>query len=56
MVTHPEEYKWSSYSMYIGNEKIISSFKILSYFKNNSREKYKDYIESELKLMEGVAQ
>lgn len=45
MVIKPEEYKWSSYSMYIGEtkEKIIKSGIILNYFSN--REAYKIFIE-----------
>ena len=52
MVKNPEEYKWSSYCMYIGKikEKIIESEKILSYFRNeNCRELYKTYVESAIK-------
>lgn len=45
MVNMPEEYKWSSYLMYIGNEKekIIVSESILNYFKN--RKLYKIFVE-----------
>lgn len=48
MVNNPQDYKWSSYSMYIGKEKekLISSEYILSYFKNKDRVLYKKYIES----------
>ena len=49
MVEKPENYEWSSYSMYIGNDKEIEKFvcsnRILSYFKNKNRELYKKYIE-----------
>lgn len=50
MVTTPIEYKWSSYDIYMGQRKseIVSEEKILSYFKNNSRKLYKDYVESKL--------
>lgn len=49
MVKKPEEYKWSSYSMYIGKrqEKVINTEAILSYFTNeNKREKYKTFVET----------
>jgi putative transposase len=48
MVEKPDIYQWSSYSMYIGNEKekFISSNKILSYFKDKNRELYKRYVET----------
>lgn len=53
MVQKPEEYKWSSYAMFIGKEKkkLISSEKILSYFKEeNRRELYKKFVESAIKI------
>lgn len=53
MVKLPEDYEWSSYSMYIGKgeEKLISSDKILSYFKVTSkRELYKKFVESGIKI------
>lgn len=51
LVAKPEDYRWSSYNMYIGREEenIISSDMLLSYFKNNkdnSRGAYKDFIEA----------
>lgn len=48
----PEDYKWSSYCMYIGNEKenFICSNKIISYFKNKNRELYKMYVESAITI------
>ena len=48
MVKKLEDYKWSSYCMYIGNEKenFICSNIILSYFKGGNRELYKEYVES----------
>lgn len=49
MVKKPDEYKWSSYSMYIGKEKerLINSQKILAYFKkDNQRELYRKFVES----------
>lgn len=50
MVDTPIEYKWSSYDIYMGQREseIVSEEKILSYFKNNSRKLYKDYVESKL--------
>lgn len=44
MVIKPEEYKWSSYSMYIGKtkEKLINSESILKYFFN--RDAYKHFV------------
>lgn len=49
MVERPEDYKWSSYGMYIGHKKgeLITSNKILSYFSNgNQRKRYKEFIDS----------
>ena len=53
MVKSPEDYKWSSYAMYIGNEdeKLISSEKILYYFKEeHKRNLYKAFVESAIKI------
>ncbi|KRU30089.1 transposase [Clostridium sporogenes] len=53
MVDKAEDYKWSSYAMFIKkqNEKLINSNKILSYFKErNKRELYKDFVESYIKI------
>ncbi len=53
MVEKPEEYQWSSYSMYIGErkEKIICSDKILCYYKEaDKRELYKNFVESGIKV------
>lgn len=52
MVRKPEEYKWSSYSMYIGTreEKLINSEKILSYFKEDiKRDLYKTFVKNGVK-------
>lgn len=52
MVLKPEEYEWSSYSMYIGEkkEKLIKSDKILSYFnRKDGRELYRKFVESAIK-------
>ena len=48
MVEKPECYEWSSYSMYIGNQKenLICSEGLLSYFNNKNRELYKRFVES----------
>ena len=45
IVKKPEEYKWSSYSMYIGNrkERLIYSKLLLSYFR--TKKLYKEYVE-----------
>lgn len=50
MVKRPEDYEWSSYSMYIGEkvEKHIESFIILSRFKGQCRRLYKEFVESSL--------
>ena len=50
MVERPIEYKWSSYGVYMGQVKsdIVNEQKILSYFKDNSRELYREYVESKL--------
>ena len=52
MIKKPEDYKWSSYCMYIGNEKeeFVCSNRILSYFKDNNRESYKKYVESAISI------
>ncbi len=47
MVEKPEDYPWSSYSMFIGKkkEKLISPQKILSYYNDaNNRELYKKFV------------
>lgn len=47
----PEDYLWSSYSVYMGKRKddIIHCEKILSFFySDEAREHYKKYVESEL--------
>lgn len=50
MVERPIDYKWSSYGVYMGQAKsdIVNEQKILSYFKDNSRELYREYVESKL--------
>jgi len=53
MVKKPEDYEWSSYSMFIGlsKEKIINSQKILSYFRTGkNRERYRNFVESGIKI------
>ena len=52
MVKKPEEYIWSSFSMYIGisKEDIINSNRILSYFqRGDQRNLYKAFVESGIK-------
>ena len=54
MVDWPDEYKWSSYSMLIGeiDEKLIDSEIILNYFKYERRfELYKEFVEMKLKSL-----
>lgn len=49
MVEKPEDYRWSSYGMYIGNkkEKLITSNKVLAYFlKANKRKEYKEWCQA----------
>ncbi|MBZ9688912.1 transposase [Clostridium estertheticum] len=58
MVEKPEDYNWSSYSMYIGEkeEKLITSKDVLSYFKKGKeRELYKKFVETAImdKLKKG---
>lgn len=57
MVATHVEYKWSSYDVYMGERenKILSDKKILSYFKNNSRELYRNHVEAKL-LIEGMGE
>ncbi|MBU3190633.1 transposase [Clostridium bowmanii] len=46
MVEKPEDYRWSSYTMYTGekDEKLITSKRVLSYFKEKGL--YKKFVES----------
>jgi putative transposase len=50
MVELPEKYQWSSYDIYTGQRQsdLVTDKKILAYFKENSRELYKEFVESEL--------
>lgn len=51
MVEKPEEYKWSSYSMFSGDakEKLVNSDMILNYFHvPDKRKAYKNFVESQL--------
>lgn len=50
IVKCPENYRWSSYNMYVGSEKekLISSEIILSHFKSGNRNLYKKYVEAGL--------
>ena len=53
MVEDAQNYKWSSYRMYLGleREELIKSQNILAYFKNNNcRELYKQFVESVIKV------
>lgn len=52
MVKKPEEYRWSSYSMYIGEqkEKLVNSKEVLAYFsKGKERILYKIFVEQGMK-------
>lgn len=54
MVEWPDEYKWSSYSMLIGEKyaKLIDEEIILNYFQYNRRfELYKEFVEKKLKSL-----
>lgn len=54
MVEWPDEYKWSSYSMLIGEKyaKLIDEDIILNYFQYERRfELYKEFVEKKLKLL-----
>lgn len=53
MVKLPQEYEYSSYSMYIGEkeEKLIKSIRVLNYFqREKSRQLYKEFVESAVKI------
>jgi putative transposase len=57
MVNRPEEYEYSSYNMYIGKkeERLISSERILSCFKDNDKRKlYKNFVENDIRLKSDV--
>lgn len=47
MVERPLDYKWSSYRVYLGEEKdsLVSTERILKYFLQQSRALYKEYVE-----------
>lgn len=52
MVKKPQDYLWSSYSMFIGlrNEKNVDCGKVLAYFEpGDVRELYKEFVESAIK-------
>lgn len=50
MVTAPHQYKWSSYRTYIGMnaDSVTNCDRTLSYFYNNSRERYSEFVESSI--------
>ncbi|WP_298846850.1 transposase [Clostridium sp.] len=53
MVNKPEEYKWSSYGIFMGivEERFTVSLNILCYFKSdNSKELYRNFVESAIKI------
>ncbi|MBU5465549.1 hypothetical protein KQI49_01745 [Virgibacillus sp. MSJ-26] len=47
MVNTPEKYRWSSYQAYISNKDnpYVRTDKILSYFSEPVKEKYREFIE-----------
>lgn len=52
MVKKPEEYQWSSYSMFLGStrERNVDCEKILKYFgPENNRENYREFVEAGIK-------
>lgn len=52
MVEVPKEYKWSSYTMFIGEkeEKLINADIVLKYFKYDNKHKlYQEFVESKIK-------
>lgn len=57
MVKNPEEYEYSSYSICIlvtKKEKLISSERVLSYFKEDiKRELYRGFVEKSIKFKDG---
>lgn len=54
MVKNAEDYKWSSYSTYIGESEcdFITTDKVLGYFKENNKQLYKEYVESQIPIIE----
>ena len=52
LVSEAEKYRWSSYGDYLNKKesKIVETDILLSFFGENSREKYKDYVESLIKI------
>jgi len=48
MVKIPEDYPYSSYSMYLGTkeEKLINADILLEYFKDKNKELYRSYVEA----------
>ncbi|MCB2293919.1 transposase [Clostridium algoriphilum] len=59
MVKNPEEYPWSSYKIYVGEEKekLIASERIFLYFKEENKHKlYRDFVESNIKIKVDLVQ
>ncbi|ADQ13967.1 transposase [Halanaerobium hydrogeniformans] len=52
LVSEAAKYKWSSFGVYLGKRKseLVTTEALLSFFANNSRKKYKDYVESLIKI------
>ena len=57
MVSIPEEYKWSSYGVFMGEKsKLCNTEIVLSYFKYSYRHKlYKEFVEQKLKTNKDVS-
>ena len=57
MVKSPEEYQWSSYKIYIGEEKekLVSKEKIFQYFRGENKYKlYRNFVESAIKTKDDI--
>lgn len=50
MVEKPEDYPWSSYIIFLGEENydLVSDNIILDFFSDNKRQSYKEYVENQL--------
>lgn len=48
MVSHPVDYPWSSYSIYLGLKEsdLVTTWKVLGYFENSSLDLYREYVEN----------
>lgn len=57
MVANPVEYPWSSYDVYMGKRKYdsLSTYKILDYFDDGSRQLYKEFVEKNRNVEEDMS-